>query len=253
MMTKKPFFILFLLYSFTINAQVKTGMSLGGGICTTCVNERTLLNGFTKVCQDRIVDPVLGLPRRVNYDNKEVAISFYMKADLLDFYNIIAVGVGANAGYALNYFKRVNYINTPHPPAILNTGSLYNHCFTNDIFITYKLLGWVYLETGLHSRYLIYRKFPFGYDRFKNTENEKKYGIPKFYNKFYVSIGIEIKDFVLKFRGMRLKKNIAVETLSEVYDNEREPTVTKFYSVSQLSLSIPLKKIESSKVPLIKL
>lgn len=247
----KPIYILLttLFFTISINAQIKTGLSLSVQSCSACVNKNHSINAVRYVCGDDEVKQVkFGFLPRIKTDYFGIALSYYAKADALNLYDNLVIGGGLSIGYSNNYFKRVNYINVPFG-LLLQQNYLDIHYLTNDAFLYLKLMTWIYLEAGVHDRLLLFRQYPKGYAKFKGNEWEKEYNIPGFYSKAYISLGIEIKGIVLKYRYINFNKNIIVEYLYESdFIKERDPIVTKFKGMSELILSIPIKTYQSKKI-----
>ncbi len=246
---EKNIFIFILVFVYHVSsAQIKTGISVNSQLCSVCVNQLVIKTSWaTKICEDEVYGANhLSLPRRINTSNIGAGISFYAISEFVNLYDNLIIGGGVNIGYSYNYYKAVNYLNFP-----IGISSFKIHYITNDVFVNTRLFKWIYLEAGINDHLLLYRDFAKEFKLYKGSEFEKKYPIPYFYNNFYFSLGIEFRGVNLKFRHLNIKKNILVEYLSDIKGKteKREPIVTKFSDIYELTLSIPIKTFKSKKLP----
>jgi hypothetical protein len=243
--------IFFFLFSFYyLKAQISTGITASfisnkpcyekiswrGNLESNCDNEKIKELNFDELIDLEIYNPGFG-------------ISYYIKSDVINVFDKFNIGIGASIGYEFIHYKNVSYnlgIVNGKPDKYNNIGLNY---ITNDFFINLKSFGWLYLETGLQNRFLVYRHYEKEYRNFK--EMKSKHPIPFYYNDFYFSFGIEIKGFLLKIKTTKFIKNILIENVNTGLHGF-EPYIYKLAKVRELSLSIPIKSFDTEKLPLYK-
>jgi hypothetical protein len=195
---------------------------------------------------------------RIKVNNFGFGVSYFAKTDIVKFYKIANIGIGASLGYTYDNINKVVFHYPENLEEIRNTNNFVSNLglnyLNNRFFINLELLNFIILEVGIQNRILFYRHLGFKNNNYKGNNNEKENPIPWFYTDFYSSLALKIGKITINYRIFDINKKVMIQDFNKPNTSlgQQKPVIYTISKIHIFSLSIPIKSYKSDKFPLIK-